>query len=317
MATCCSITFVVFSFMVMAASIASVNLPLFIIVGDGSFDGSGSEGRVGAGGSAIGHHFTRMLGHESTQATGSTVEQDSFRAKRKTFNEQNLPLPEGSFQCPFFDHACAGTNQNSDEVDFPFTTDELLDSCGCADKIGSSGDGRYPRLWSIVASPVSGVTFSLGIAHMIRSSRAGSKSGVLKASVTAAALLHVAVTTASIYLQSRITPCVSDCPVMQVVFGGKTIIMVSMIVESFASAVMFFCAIGMACSWCCACCGAPAGNAAAYPQNNVQVQMINYDNTYPASPYANLPPPAQNPAYGQPQNYPSATAQQQPYKQVY
>jgi hypothetical protein len=317
MATCCSVTFVIFTFIAMSASIASVYFPLFIFVdSSGSINvnpGSGSSASSMGGEaphtSAIALHVARAFGHavvapnEQTKAHG-----------RKTFHEQFLPLPDGSMQCPFFDGPC-----RVDQTTIPLTTDEVLAICGCSDKIGSKGDASFPRFWSIVSSSLSGLVFASGIFHMIGSSNVRNRGAVLKFGVAGIAGAHVAVSAISVVLQSRITPCLTNSPVVQLALGGSTLIMISLIVEGFACAVMFFCALGMALSWCMTCCGAPPGNQVIGNQQ-MQIQMVNnayspypVGNEYPAVAYGNLPPPAQNPAYTQPP-YGSPTQQ---YKQQY
>ncbi|CUE65751.1 transmembrane protein, putative [Bodo saltans] len=237
---------------------------------------------------------------------------------RKKFSEQNLPLPDGSGQCPFFNKACDGMNEYPG---YPaITTDQFLEMVGCGNKIGATNDPQYPRLWSIVASSLSGLTFGLSIVHMVHSSSVIRRGSALKFIIATIALVHAAVCGYSAYLQSQITMCLTDSVPVEIIFAGSTLIMVSMIALCFAGGVMFFCAIGMALSSCVSCCGAPPGNA--YQGNNIYQQgvQINMMQTYPQEyPYGNLPPPAQNPGYAQPpQNgYPSPQQNAYPPQQAY
>jgi hypothetical protein len=303
MATCCSVTFVVFATLIMGASIASLNLPMFIFV-DGVFSDNGGSSDSGDVKTAdvqrsLAH---RVLGHtvRGTRAAAAT--------HRNTFSEQGLPLPDGSAQCPFFNQTCDiyGASQIS--------TDQFLELVGCGDKIGAPKDPKFPRLWSILAVSLSGVTFGLSIVHMVRSSATVRRGSGLKFIIAGIALVHAGVCAYSSFLQSQITQCLTDSVEVQLLFAGSTLVMVSMIALAFGGAIMFFCAIGMALSWCVSCCGAPPGNT--YQGNNMYQQgvQINMMTTYPQDyPYGNLPPPAQNPGYAQPpqpNGYPSQ--QQQP-----
>jgi hypothetical protein len=247
--TCCPTTFLVVALLAMGCSIASLWLPLFVMVpSHGPNESSESS-----------PHFllVSFLGTQHSSASVATAAEHS--ASHRTFRQQHLPLPNNSVQCPYFNGPC----WNGDTPITPYgTTDDLLRSAGC-DSLGSPADITSTRFWSIGATALSLATVVAAIVHVCKGGTFGSNAAFHKFGAAGVAFGHVVTAAMAIGREEPTTTCIETSIVNVVNLPPQqyNIIMLSLIMTLIAGGLQFLNSIGMLLSWWLPCCGSPAGRA--------------------------------------------------------
>jgi hypothetical protein len=271
----------------MMCSIGAVFLPAVIVIPDNGASWTDGDTQ---------QHHSSLLVHLALPHRPSTPKE------RRSFKQQQLSgLPDNSFQCPFLNGVCYFGDQELSVEGIQFKTDDFLAVAGC-DSLGVIGDASGARFWTVAAACMSVATFLVAVGHASKGNNFGQNAALIKFGAAGIAASHVATCVVAMSREEPIGTCLKDNIVdtgfWKIVLSDYELVMLSMLVVACAGVLMFFGAIGMMLSWCCACCGSPPAREVYMITNVAMIQgpeSMNVQPLYPEVVIAgSLPPPHYN-----------------------